>query len=304
MDHTYSVSQIDSLVLGMALDRFAVYGSSTIIFGVMVFTVLLAPMRVADELTRRLNPLMDGTMIILVGAMLPWPILEAAQIDGTWAGAFQLPTIGTLLSSTAPGTFWIEQMMVSLLLMVIYLALGRRGRYPVLLVGAALMVSLALVGHAAMDGGWRGDLHKANDAIHILAASTWIGGLVALMPCLRMLDDPDLRRQASTALIRFSVIGHIAVALVIATGIVNAYLILGRWPIDFGSLYQLLLLGKIIAVTGMVTLALVNRYVLVPAIRCRGSSAVFALKRLTIIELGLAVAVLALVSLFGILDPQ
>ena len=88
------------------------------------------------------------------------------------------------------------------------------------------------------------------------------------------------------------------------TGVVNTYLVLGRWPVHFASLYQLLLLGKIILAVGMVTLALVNRYAVVPRLRVRGAAAIADLKRLTIAELGVAAGVLALVSLFGLLDPM
>jgi copper resistance protein D len=180
---------------------------------------------------------------------------------------------------------------------------GRPGRHMVFLLSAASLMSLALVGHAAMHEGWPGDLHKANDAIHMLAAAGWIGCLVALVPCLTMLGDPDLRRQACAALIRFSAAGHVAVALVLLTGVANTWLVVGHWPVDLRSLYQLLLLGKIVLAVTMVALALVNRYAVVPAIRVRGASAVTDLRRHTIVELGLAGGVLALVSLFGLLDP-
>src|ERR1700722_1749322 len=144
----------------------------------------------------------------------------------------------------------------------------------VFLLSAGSLVSLVFVGHAAMDEGWLGDLHEANDAVHILAASGWIGCLVALVPCLDMLDDPELRRRACAALIRFSSVGHVAVALVLMTGVVNTYLVLGRWPVHFASLYQLFLLGKVILAFGMVTLALVNRYAVVPRLRVHGAAAI------------------------------
>jgi putative copper resistance protein D len=64
------------------------------------------------------------------------------------------------------------------------------------------------------------------------------------------------------------------------------------------------LLGKITLAVGMVTLALVNRYVVVPRLRVRGAAAVADLKRLTIGELGVAAGALALLSLFGLLDPM
>jgi putative copper resistance protein D len=299
-----SASPIDSLVLGMAVDRFAVYSSLALIFGVGAFTTVLAPARVACEIARRLRPFVDvAVTVFLVGTLL-WLPLEAGQINGAWDGAFQPDTLQTLLSATTSGTLWLERTAVCLLLVAVRFALpGRPGRQMVFLLSAGSLVSLVFVGHAAMDDGWLGDLHEANDAVHILAASGWIGCLIALVPCMDMLDDPDLRRQACASLIRFSTVGHVAVALVLLTGVVNTYLVLGRWPFHLASLYQVLLLGKVALAFGMVALALMNRYAVVPRLRARGAAAIADLRRLTIAELGLAAGVLALVSLFGLLDP-
>jgi copper resistance protein D len=288
----------------MALDRFAVYSSLTLIFGVGAFTTVLAPERVACEIMKRLRLSCGGAVTVFVLGTFLWLPMEAGQISGNWDDAFRPVTLRTLLSATASGNLWLERTTVCLLLVAARLAVrGRPGRQMVFLLSAASLVSLALVGHAAMDQGWPGDLHKANDAVHILAAAGWIGCLVALVPCLAMLSDPDLRRQACAALIRFSTAGHVAVALVLLTGVANACLVVGHWPVDLHSLYQLLLLGKVVLAVTMVALALVNRYAVVPAIRVRGAAAVTDLRRLTIAELGVAVGVLALVSLIGLLDP-
>src|SRR6201997_487263 len=104
-----SASPIDSLVLGMAVDRFAVYGSLALIFGVGAFTTVLAPERVACEIARRLRPLVDGAVMIFVVGPLLWLPLEAGQISGTWDGAFQPATLQTLLSATTSGTLWLER---------------------------------------------------------------------------------------------------------------------------------------------------------------------------------------------------
>jgi copper resistance protein D len=289
----------------MAVDRFAVYSSLALIFGVGAFTTVLASEHVACEIARRLRPLTDGAVTVFVVGTLLWLPLEASQISSAWHGAFQPTTLQTLLSATTSGTLWLERTAVCLLLVAVRLALpGRPGRLVVFLLSAGSLVSLALVGHGAMNEGWLGDLHEANDAVHILAASWWIGCLVALVPCVDMLDDSELRPRACAALIRFSAAGHVAVALVLLTGVANTYLVLGCWPVHFASLYQLLLLGKIALAASMVTLALVNRYAVVPRIRVRGGAAVADLKRLTIGELGVAAGVLALVSLFGLLDPM
>src|ERR1700676_5147558 len=91
-----SASPIDSLVLGMAVDRFAVYRSLALIFGVGAFTTVLAPARVAWEIARWLRPLVGGAVSVLLVGTLLWLPLEAGQINGAWDGAFQPDTLQTL----------------------------------------------------------------------------------------------------------------------------------------------------------------------------------------------------------------
>ena len=49
---------------------------------------------------------------------------------------------------------------------------------------AALLASLGLVGHAAMQTGVEGVRHRANHAVHLLTTGAWIGGLVPFVMCL------------------------------------------------------------------------------------------------------------------------
>ena len=79
-----------------------------------------------------------------------------------------------------------------------------------------------------MHEGTLGALHRANHAVHLLAAGYWFGCPAPLLVCLRYLQPPQWRSDAITTLIRFSRWGT-AVAAVIVTGIVNSLIILGGW---------------------------------------------------------------------------
>jgi len=170
-------------------------------------------------------------------------------------------------------------------------------------VSGSLLASLALTGHANMDEGTRGVLHILNDALHVLAGGAWLGSLLVLPDCLARLRDPAFCTEAKTALRRFSSAGHLAVALVIATGIVNTVLVLQRWPTDFTSTYQMLLATKIAFVAGMTGLALMNRYIFVPRMLTQPDRAIIQIRNGTYAELALGASVLALVAFLGILDP-
>lgn len=65
-------------------------------------------------------------------------------------------------------------------------------------------------------------------ALHVLAAVTWIGGMLfvalVLVPVLRRLDDPPLRARLVHAVgVRFRAVGWIALGVLVATGLGNLW---------------------------------------------------------------------------------
>ena len=97
--------------------------------------------------------------------------------------------------------------------------------------------------------------------------------------------------------------GGLAVAATLVTGVVNTWLVLGAWPLDFASPYQALLALKIALVMAMVGIALYNRYVSTPRLAGTPERAARALVRGTIAEIVLGTGIIALVSAFATFDP-
>ena len=86
-------------------------------------------------------------------------------------------------------------------------AAGKLRAQALALCSALLLVSPAFIGHAAMHEGTLGALHRANHAVHLLAAGYWFGCPAPLLVCLRYLQPPQWRSDAITTLIRFA-LGH------------------------------------------------------------------------------------------------
>jgi putative copper resistance protein D len=167
---------------------------------------------------------------------------------------------------------------------------------------AALLASLALVGHAAMRTGVEGLAQRANHAAHLLTAGAWLGGLLPFLLCLRAYADSDLRPDAVDAMTRSSFWGQFIVAAIVLTGAVNVALISGRAPIPPTTLYRALLDAKILTVGLMISLAVFNRFCLAPRL-APGAMALALLRATSAIEVALGTAVVALVSVFALLDP-
>ncbi len=221
--------------------------------------------------------------------------------DG-WQDAWRLEVWWAVLGTTF-GEVWRWHLGLSLLAILSLLLPERPRAQALALCSALLLVSLAFIGHAAMHEGTLGALHRANHAIHLLAAGYWFGSLAPLLVCLRYLQPPQWRSDAITTLIRFSRWGHLAVAAVIVTGIVNSLIILGGWPLNLSSPYQRLLLIKTALVALMVMVALANRYAIVPAMSRVPALAQRGVVLACWLEVGLGMAVLLLVSLFATYAP-
>ncbi len=131
----------------------------------------------------------------------------------------------------------------------VVVALGARrcaGSGPVaLLLGVAVagvVLPTVLTGHSAAAEDHL--LTTATLAVHVVAASVWVGGLVAVLAHGR--DAATLPRVAG----RFSAVALAAAAAVAGTGVLAAWLVLDEGPgllAGLGSGYGLLLVAKTVA---------------------------------------------------------
>jgi copper resistance protein D len=285
-----------------AAARLGLYIALIFLFGALAFRTLVARADLDVLLARHLRPAMlAAAVMVVLSVALSLPLL-AGTVAGDWSGTFDGPTLAGLLAVPAIGAVWLVRLNLAglLLICLFFRALPPAGPF---LIATALLASLAWTGHAVMQDGAIGWLHVVNHMAHLLAAGLWLGSLPSLLVTLRALGDKALRGRAMDALRRFSSIGHVAVACVVATGIVNVWLILGAWPLDWGSPYQLLLATKIALVGLMATTALVNRYVFTPRIGGDEPAALHSIARGTVVEIVLGLGVLALVAVFGLLEP-
>jgi putative copper resistance protein D len=286
----------------LALCRFAHFAAAMTLFGAMAFVAALAPPDLARALRPATRAIAAAAIPIAAASALVWLALESASMADDWSALVDPPSIGAVLTDTAFGAVWLWRLVVAAAL-VGALALGRAGPSVALVVGAALLLmSLGLVDHAAMQTGAVGALHRANDAAHLLATAAWLGGLPMFALSLSAYRDSRLAAEAVTAMRRFSFWGQFDVALVVLTGVGNVALTSG-----FASFaptpYRMLLATKLVLVATMIALALINRYVLAPRLKPDGP-AQRALARSCLAEVVLGAAVVALVSLFGLLDPS
>src|SRR5262249_11833784 len=136
-------------------------------------------------------------------------------------------TLKFVLTGTDFGKLWVARgAIVGLLLLFVLIGFVSGSsalRTATALLTGLLLLSLAGTGHAQTGTGQTKWLQASGDAIHLLAAGAWLGGLFPLAIISRW----GSYEAASAALTRFSGIGYTAVAALLATGLLNAWFLVG-----------------------------------------------------------------------------
>jgi copper resistance protein D len=288
-------------MIALTFCRFAHFLAAMLTFGMSAYLWAYAP----ERLTLALSPVVRrlaliASLVALVTAFA-WLALESASMADDWSAAIDPEAIAAVLTDTAFGPVWAAHLVLAAALLAV-VAFSRAGWGATSLASAALLASLGLVGHSAMQTGAEGVLHRANHALHLMAAGAWIGGLVPFAMCLRAYQRDDLRKDAVRAMAGFSFWGQLIVAAIVLTGVLNIALTSHHPPLPPTTPYRALLIVKILIVAIMIALALFNRFVLAPRIKT-SATALSTLRATSLAEVALGCVVIALVSVFALLDP-
>jgi copper resistance protein D len=289
-------------VTALALCRFAHFLAAMLAFGMSAYLWAYAPERLRLALSPVVRRLALVASLVTLVTAIAWLAIESVSMADDWSAAVDPGQIVSVLTDTAFGHAWALHLALTAALVAV-VVFGPRDRWAATTVAsAALLASLGLVGHSAMQSGAEGVLHRANHAVHLVAAGAWIGGLVPFVMCLRAHARDDLRKDAVRAMTGFSFWGQLIVAAIVLTGVVNIALTSHRAPIPPATPYRALLVAKLIIVSIMILLALFNRFVLAPRLKA-SANALTTLRATSAAEVGLGCIVIALVSVFALLDP-
>ena len=281
--------------------------ATLLIFGAAAFRLYALDAAGRSLLDPPLRPvLLAAAALALLSALTMLPCV-AGRMAGSPDAAFDPDTLWLVLSQTSFGRVWRWHLLLALLLLG---ACGRR-RPPIagpVVLAALLLASLALVGHAAAQGAALGAAAAANDAVHLLAAAVWLGGLVPLgIVAWRAAAsrDPVWLAMLRRGLPRFSHAAYLAVALVALTGVANTLLLIGSIAGLTGTAYGRLLLAKLALVLLLLAVAVINRLILTPWIESegRGWRGAATLSGTIAIEQALGLAIIGVVAVLGTLPP-
>ncbi|MEZ5102453.1 MAG: copper resistance protein CopC [Thermoleophilia bacterium] len=267
--------------------------------GVLALALVLggAPARVRRALL---------TWIVALASLCALASLAAVLLQGMTASGLGPvdvltgPVLGDVLD-TRVGQAWLGRAVAAVALALLAAALLRRPR-PGLLLDGAIVVAVLLCLGPAVGGHARisGPVAFLTDAVHVLAAAVWVGGLASVALAI-WLAGPDRRAVAARALPRLSTAALVAVGVLLACGVVNGYLQVRSWDGLLHTTYGQLVLVKAGLLVPLVALGAYQRLRSVPAARMGGQAAGFV--RATAHELGLMVAVVAVTAVLAAEPP-
>jgi copper transport protein len=312
-----------SSVAGDEADPFRVVTKVTLLIamslvaGGLAFLAVVTPAIASEEsrnaFERRVLKLLAGALGLLVVAGLIDLLLQAVDIN---------TSVGQVLKTQWGERWWWRHLVLlqpALLLPIMFkIPYTRRGLALGSLVGiGAYMATAASSSHAAAGGGsfWA----AGSDFVHLLAASVWIGMLAILalyFAWSRGAFNGWERYQAqAVALRRFSLVAVFSVALLLFTGVVNAIVEIGSLGDLFDTGYGEVLLLKLLLLIPLLAVGMRNAYLLRPQIVQESAERSTEQRREFLAELesdlrqtirwelGLAVAVLAVVGVLVQLTP-
>jgi copper resistance protein D len=262
-------------MLWLALARAIHIGASILLAGVFAFRlVVLAPVAARHGRVDQFQPRFKGmwgrlalvSWSTMVLSALVWFGLVTVSMSGAATVLDVTPdTLQTVLLQTHFGNLWAFRVGGCLILGIL-LFIGFNEVLTAAL-SFAILASLAAAGHAGAIVAGAGPLPMIGDIGHLIAAAFWPGGLLPLL--LLLLGqyrgvNQSTNRFAADVVRRFSALSLMVVGLLVATGLLNTYFIVGSLGALFVTDYGRLLLFKIALFVLMLCLGAWNLFVLKP----------------------------------------
>jgi len=272
------------VITPLSLIRFIHLASTALFFSSFAFfffvalpTFVSAGQEAVAKFTEFDQWLLRGARIMLLAVFLSGLAAFWLQIvsisDLSLAQALRPTAMGGVLVGTRYGLVWLVRMLLMLALVIV---LRRQNvnqsvklRALGLFLAAALVIAPAFSGHAAAGEGSQLIIQLAVQALHLLAASGWLGGLGVFAWFLVWLGGvhADWREAVFRSTTRrFSAFAFCSVAVLLVTGGYNAWTLVGAIPPLLGTKYGHLLLAKLALLLPLMVIAATNLLKLKPRI--------------------------------------
>jgi copper transport protein len=264
----------------------ALVGISLLISAWPVWSTVIRPAvgpvrRGGVVIARRMRRFVKAAVVLAIGGSVFALVVQSLTIpEGTL-----LDKVINTLGQTRYGHLWLVRLGLIAALGMVLAACGwwftRRRQIEGIaawIVVAAVPIPFSLIAHASAQQAGR-TFAVVADALHLAAASLWIGGLAmlftVLLPGLRTIPVEDRHSVLVIAIPRFSILGLIAVATLGITGFYAGWLQVGNVGALTGTGYGQALLVKLVLLVAVLAIAAINLFVIERKLtqRARGGDA-------------------------------
>ena len=231
-------------------------------------------------------------------AGLAWLLVEAGAMAETATLAETLAALPAVLLGTWFGTVLLAQ---GIALVGAGTALALFPRRSALPAGLAAAATLLEAGHShAFAMSDAPSLLLLSQALHLVAAGAWLGGLLPLLIVVRQ-APLDAAQHAARS---FSTLGAVCVAVLIVTALYQGTVLSGGLAGLTGTAYGAMLLTKATLFALLIALAAINRLRLTPALTGpAGERSRRALGLSIAVETAIGLAVVFAASVLASLEP-
>jgi putative copper resistance protein D len=288
---------IDAAVIALRLLQ---YVTGSVLLGSALF--LAYGLRPEAQFQRWAKPLLMSAALILAASALAGLAAQTIALAGSVELGLTKESLEAMIATSLGKAALVRAAAAAAAVPLLFFLSPRRTLWVVTgLLGAVAVAGFAWMGHGATTEGAGAELHLFADMSHALGAGVWIGALIAFVMLLSFGSDRETLR---TALMRFSAVGVPLIVLLVASGLVNSWFLVGLD--NLGGLlttgYGRLLLLKLALFAVMLVLAGLNRWRHTASAGSSGQS-LGPLRASIASEALLGILVLGAIAWFGMLEP-
>ena len=287
----------------LILSRAVHFGSCLVLLALFVVRRILEPAEPGEpaqpgETGARVNPCAAGACLaVAAGSGFLWFWVSVAGMNGSGLmDTLNMDLLKLVVTQTPPGEVWAFRAGVAVVLAVMLCL--RPIRVWGIVPAAVFVGSIAWLGHAGAGDDTRRPWMLAADVAHLLAASLWPAGLLPFALLLKQKIKAGALEEADLAARRFSAMSLVTVALLAATGSVNAVFLVGSFHGLVAFPYGQLLIVKLVFFAAAVALGSRNLLVHKPR------RELVAMARKVWIETALGALAVTVVAIMGTLPPS
>jgi putative copper export protein/mono/diheme cytochrome c family protein len=211
----------------------------------------------------RLRRLATGAMVLLLLGTMAELLVRALTMVGPAGNV--LAGVPVVVTRTHFGRIWLCRVALIVASGALAFREGRVSRTLSLVTAAGVALTTALTGHLADWGDVT--LSVALDWAHVVAASVWTGGLMALaLACARGAWPPERLPRIA---VRFSRLAGVCLLVVLVTGSWNVWVQVPNVGALWTTTYGRVLTAKLALVVLLIIVGALNRYSIVAQLDAR-----------------------------------